>query len=273
MGMDGTIRPEAAEMAGLSAHEVRMRIRSGGYTGPTAGLARGMVQGNLAILPADWAAEFLRFCQRNPKPCPVLAVSDPGSPALPELGLDIDIRTDIPRYRVYRDGELVDEPTDVRSVWRDDLVTFVIGCSFSFETPLHEAGLGLRHWEQNLNVPMYRSNIETNPTERFGGPMVVSMRPFKPADAIRAIQVTSRFPSVHGAPVHIGLPEQIGIRDLSKPDFGDAVRVDADELPVFWACGVTPQVVIQRARPPLLIAHSPGHMLVCDVPNARLAAL
>jgi uncharacterized protein YcsI (UPF0317 family) len=231
------------------------------------------VQGNLAILPADAAAEFLRFCHANPKPCPVLAVSEPGDPRLPDLAADLDIRTDVPRYRVYRHGELVDEPTDLAAVWRDDLVTFVIGCSFSFEEALIAAGLEVRNITCDCNVPMYRTNIATRPAGRFHGPLVVSMRPFKPADAIRAIQITSRFPDVHGAPVHIGLPEAIGIIDLARPDFGDAVEVRPGELPVFWACGVTPQAVVMAARPELCITHAPGCMIVTDLENAHRGVL
>lgn len=263
----------SSELSRLSASEARRLIRRNGFTGTTAGFAPGMVQGNLAILPADWAEEFHRFCQRNPKPCPVLAIGAPGSPALPDLGADIDIRTDLPRYRVFRDGEPVDEPADIRDYWREDLVAIVLGCSFSFEAALEEAGLTLRHTEENVTVPMFVSSIPVRRTERFDGNMVVSMRPFTPADAIRAIQVTSRFPSAHGAPVHLGLPEAIGIRDLAKPDFGEAVTVHADEIPVFWACGVTPQIVVRRARPPLFISHYPGSMLVTDQRSAELAAL
>ncbi|MGD9537894.1 MAG: putative hydro-lyase [Alphaproteobacteria bacterium] len=261
-------RPEA-----LSGVAARALIRAGRHTGHTAGLAPGHVQGNLAILPRDWAEEFLRFCQQNPKPCPLLGVSEPGSPALPTLGADIDIRRDIGRYRVFIDGQCVDEPETLDAVWRDDLVAFVLGCSFSFEAALLEDGLRLRHIERNLTVPMFRTTIETVPTRRFKGGLVVSMRPFKPADAIRAIQITSRFPAVHGAPVHVGLPEMIGIKDIAKPDFGDALEVGADELPVFWACGVTPQNVVAAARPPLFIAHYPGCMLVTDLSNSKLAAL
>lgn len=252
--------------------DARALIRTGRHKGHTAGLAPGHVQGNLAILPEDWAEEFLRFCQQNPKPCPVLAVGDPGSPALPLLGRDIDIRRDLGRYRVFRDGECVEEPTNLDSVWRDDLVTFVLGCSFSFEWALLDDGLRLRHIEQNVTVPMFRTTVATVPTKRFKGGLVMSMRPFKPADAIRAIQITSRFPAVHGAPVHIGHPEMIGVRDLSKPDFGDAVEVKADEIPVFWACGVTPQNVVKAAKPPLFIAHYPGRMLVTDLLNSKLAS-
>lgn len=226
--------------------ELRAMIRAGRYAGQTSGLAPGRVQANLAILPADWASEFLLFCQKNPKPCPVLAVTNPGDRIFPTLVNDVDVRTDAPRYKVFRDGVIVDEPTDLRDIWRDDLVAFAIGCSFSFEEALIETGLRIRHLEQGLNGPMYISSIDTNPTPCFLGKMVVSMRPFGPADAIRAVQVTSRYPNVHGAPVHLGLPGQIGIQDLANPDFGDSVVVNDDELPVFWACGVTPQVSLQK---------------------------
>jgi uncharacterized protein YcsI (UPF0317 family) len=201
----------------------------------------------------------------------VLAVSEPGEAGLPALAADLDIRTDVPRYRVWRHGELVAEPTDISDIWRDDLVTFAIGCSFSFEQALAEDGIELRHIARGCNVPMYRTSIPTVPAGIFHGPLVVSMRPLKPADAIRAIQITARYPSVHGAPVHIGLPEAIGIGDLGRPDYGDAVPVGADELPVFWACGVTPQSVIAQAKPEFCITHAPGCMLITDLRNSRLA--
>lgn len=252
---------------------VRRAARTGALTGPTSGLARGYVQGNLAILPKDVAADFLRFCHFNPKPCPVIGMSEPGDPRIPALADDLDIRTDLPRYRVWRDGELIDEPTDIKRVWRDDLVAFVIGCSFSFEEALMADGIPLQHIERGRNVAMWRTNIDCAPAGRFKGPLVVSMRPLKPADAIRAIQITSRFPAVHGAPVHIGVPEAIGIRDLNTPDYGDAAEIGAGELPVFWACGVTPQAVIASAKVPFAITHAPGAMLVTDLNNARLAAL
>jgi uncharacterized protein YcsI (UPF0317 family) len=254
------------------AARVRRVIREGGWASHTSGLAPGHVQGNVVILPAAQAGDFLRYCQRNPKPCPVLAVSEPGVPRLPSLGADLDIRTDVPRYRVWRRGELVSEPTDITALWRDDLVTFVLGCSFSFEQALLEAGLTLRHLEEGRNVPMYRTNVETEPAGPFRGPLVVSMRPLRAAAAIRAIQVTSRFPNVHGAPVHLGDPALIGIRDLGQPDYGDAVRILPDELPVFWACGVTPQAAIEQAGPDLCITHSPGAMLVTDLLNQALAS-
>ena len=252
--------------------EARAAIRSGRFTSHTSGLARDHVQGNVVILPQALADDFLRYCQRNPKPCPVLAVSEPGQPLLPTLGADIDIRTDVPRYRVWRRGELIDEPTDIAAHWRADLVTFVIGCSFSFEQALLDAGLSMRHIDQNRNVAMYRTNIETIAAGPFHGPMVVSMRPLRAAAAIRAIQVTSRFPDVHGAPVHLGDPSLIGIRDLALPDYGDPVDVMRDELPVFWACGVTPQAAIAQAKPDFCITHAPGAMLITDLLNHQLAS-
>ena len=251
----------------------RLRIRAGDFSGTTAGLAPGNVQANLVILPMALAHDFLRFAQANPKPCPVLAVSEPGDPRLPGLGADLDIRSDLPRYRVWRRGELVEEPFDLFDVWGDDLVSFALGCSFSFEEALVEDGIELRHITCGSNVPMYRTNIPCAPAGPFAGPLVVSMRPLKPNDAIRAIQITSRFPSVHGAPIHIGLPETIGIKDLAKPDYGDAVPVESDELPVFWACGVTPQAVIAEVRPDFSITHAPGCMLITDLRNTQLASL
>jgi uncharacterized protein YcsI (UPF0317 family) len=256
-----------------TGHAARLLIRRNEHLGPTSGLAPGYVQGNLAILPNALASDFLRFCQLNPKPCPLLAASAPGDPRLPSLAEDLDIRTDLGRYKVWRNGEVVDEPTDIKRWWRDDLVAFVIGCSFSFEEALLDAGIELRHMTCDCTVPMFRTSIETVPAGPFHGPMVVSMRPMKPADAIRAIQVTTRFPNVHGAPVHIGKPELIGIKDINKPDQGDAVPVKDDELPVFWACGVTPQSVVATVRPDFCITHFPGCMLVTDRRNTELAVM
>ena len=257
----------------LLAESVRQRIRSGELAGHTSGLADQHVQGNVVILPQALATDFLGFCQKNPKPCPLLAVSKPGEFLLPTLGANVDIRTDVPCYRVWRDGELVDQPTDITSLWRDDLVTFVIGCSFSFEQALLEAGVPLRHIEQGKNVAMFRSNIATEAVGPFSGPMVVSMRPFSVAAAIRAAEITARFPQVHGAPVHSGSPHLIGIHDLSKPDYGDAVEVHEGEVPVFWACGVTPQAAIAQAKPDFCITHAPGAMLITDLLNHQLASL
>ena len=256
----------------LASREARLAVRSGLHRGHTAGIAPGHVQANLVILPKADADDFLRFCQRNPQSCPLLAVSEPGDPALPSLGEDIDIRSDVPEYRVWRDGVLVDSPHDVRDIWRDDLVSFLIGCSFSFEQALIEAGVPLRHVTDGHNVAMYKTSIDSVPAGRFHGPMVVSMRPMKAADAIRSVQVTSRFPTVHGAPVHIGRPDLIGIADIAAPDFGDPVAVMDDELPVFWACGVTPQAVVMAARPAFCITHAPGCMLVTDLLNHRIAS-
>ena len=262
--------PSAVPQTGRAA---RLAARTGALAGQTAGVAPGYVQGNLAILPAALAGDFLRFCQLNPKPCPLLASSAPGDVRLPTLGEDLDIRTDLPRYRVFRGGEVVDEPADVRAHWRDDLVAFVLGCSFSFEEALIDGGIELRHMTLNATVPMYRTSIATTPAGPFHGPMVVSMRPMKPADAIRAIQITTRFPAVHGAPVHIGKPELIGIADIGKPDWGDAVPVKDDEIPVFWACGVTPQSVVATVKPDFCITHYPGSMLVTDRRNTEFAIM
>jgi len=251
----------------------RRRIRTGAFTGPTSGLAPGNVQANLVVLPRDLAHDFLRFAQANPRPCPVLAVSEEGSPHFPRLGEDLDIRTDLPRYRVWRHGELVEEPHDIIHAWRGDLVGFALGCSFSFEEALLADGIEVRHIALNRNVPMYRTNIPCVPAGVFAGPMVVSMRPMTPADAIRAVQITSRFPSVHGAPVHLGMPERIGIADINNPDYGDPVPVGTGELPVFWACGVTPQAVIAQVKPEFCITHAPGSMLITDLRNSKLAVL
>jgi uncharacterized protein YcsI (UPF0317 family) len=256
--------------SGLAA---RLAIRAGKHRGVTSGLAPGFVQGNLAILPNALAADFLRFCQLNPKPCPLIGSSAPGDLRVPALAEDLDIRTDLPRYRVWRNGELVAEPEDVRDFWRDDLVSFVIGCSFSFEEALMADGIEMRHIVRGCNVPMYRTSIATKEAGPFHGPMVVSMRPMSPANAIRAIQITTRFPAVHGAPVHIGKPELIGIADLAKPDYGDALPVRDDEIPVFWACGVTPQSVIATVKPDFCITHYPGNMLVTDRRNTEFAIM
>jgi uncharacterized protein YcsI (UPF0317 family) len=251
--------------------QVRRAIREGRHRRHTAGLAPGYVQGNVCILPREHADEFRTFCERNPKPCPLLAESRPGDPHLPFLGADLDIRSDVPRYRVFRQGRLEGELEDLRQIWSDDLVTFVLGCSFSFEEALLKAGLPLRYVEQGRNVPMYRTSVDTAPAGRFRGKLVVSMRPFRPADAIRAIEITSRYPRVHGSPVHLGDPRLIGIEDLNKPWAGDPTEVRDGELPLFWACGITPQSVVLEAKPALCITHAPGHMLVTDLENASLA--
>jgi uncharacterized protein YcsI (UPF0317 family) len=250
--------------------DVRDDIRAGRFTGPTASLAPGLTQANLVALPYEDAFDFLRFCVANPRPCPILEVTDPGSPEPVQTAPGADLRTDIPRYRVYRDGQLADEPTDVHDVWRDDLVAFLIGCSFTFERALLAAGLPVRHIALGVNVPMYTTAVACRPAGRFSGPLVVSMRPMTPQQAIRATEITSRYAAVHGAPVHIGDPETLGIGDLADPQYGDPVEIHDDEIPVFWACGVTPQAVAMASRPELMITHAPGHMFITDVPDESL---
>lgn len=254
-----------ADLVGASASDVRAAIRCGDYAGHTAGLAAGRLQCNLAILPDRYALDFLRFCQRNPKPCPVVGIGDTGDASLPTLGHDIDIRTDVSRYRVFRDGVLRDEVTTIRDVWSDDLVTVVLGCSFTFENALLRHGIPVRHLETSQNVPMYRSNIDLVPAGPFGGKMVVTMRPIPKAQVAEATQISARYPQAHGAPIAVGDPAQIGIVDLSKPDWGDAVEIKDGEIAVYWACGVTPQNVLRDAGLPLCVTHSPGHMLIADV--------
>ena len=257
-------------LANATAAEVRKACRSESFTGPTPGLARGFVQANLVMLPADWAYDFLLFCQRNPKSCPLLAVADTGSFEARAIAPGSDLRTDLPGYRVYFHGECIDEPADVKDYWRDDLVTFLIGCSFTFEHALLEAGLPVRHIEMDRNVPMYRTGISCEPAGRFSGPMVVSMRPMLPEQAIRATAICSRFPLAHGSPIHFGDPTALGIADLDRPDYGDAVEIRPGEVPVFWACGVTPQAVLLQAKPPFAIAHKPGHMFLTDLRESEL---
>ncbi|WP_335949859.1 putative hydro-lyase [Salipiger bermudensis] len=251
-----------------SPKELRARIREGRFTGSTAGHGGEALQANLVMLRGEDAQEFLRFCQANPRPCPLLAVGEPGDPSLPTLG-DIDLRHDVPRYRVWRDGELVGEPTDIADLWTDDMVSFALGCSFSFEDALTRAGIPVRHQDAGRNVPMYRTNLATRPAGRFSGPLVVSLRAMPAADAIEAISICERFPLAHGAPVHIGDPAQIGIEDIHTPDYGDAPDIRPGDIPVFWACGVTPQAAIAAAKPALAITHAPGHMLVTDIPSSH----
>lgn len=248
-----------------SGKELREAARKGAFSDQTSGQANGFVQANLVILPYDWAFDFLLFAQRNPKPCPVIEVGDVGSPATRFVADGADIRTDIPKYRVYRDGELDVEITDLTDLWQPDFVFFLLGCSFTFEQALMQAGLKIRHIDAGVTVPMYRSSITCHGAGRFKpSPMVVSMRPFRGGDVIRSIEVTRDFPAVHGSPVHVGDPTAIGIHDLSRPDWGDSVPLASGDVPVFWACGVTPQMAAIVARPPLMITHAPGHMFVGD---------
>lgn len=240
-------------------------IRSGAHDSHTAGLASGVLQCNLAIIPQAVALDFLRFCQRNPKPCPVVGVSDTGDPFLPTLGRDIDIRSDVPRYRVFRDGALAEEVTDITHLWTDDLVTVALGCSFTFENALIRAGIPVRHIEMGRNVPMFGTNIDLVPAGPFGGQMVVTMRPLREDQIEAARTISAQYPQAHGAPIAMGDPAAIGIADLSQPDYGDPVMIHPGEIPVYWACGVTPQNVLCAARLPLCITHAPGHMLITDI--------
>lgn len=256
----------------MTASDVRAACRARELAGPTPGLAPGFVQANLVAVPSDWAFDFLLFCQRNPKPCPLLDVTEPGDPEPKFAAAGADLRTDLPAYRIWEHGRLVAEPTDVREHWRADLVAFLIGCSFTFEGALEEAGIPVRHIEQNRNVPMYATNVPCRSAGRFSGPLVVSMRPMTPADAVRATAICSRFPLAHGTPVHFGDPAAIGISELSRPDFGESVTVKTDEIPVFWACGVTPQAALMQAKPPFAITHKPGHMFLTDLRDHQMTA-
>jgi len=248
--------------AGLSPAEARARFRAG-LAAPTAGWSRGFTQANLIIVPREQAFDVLLFAQRNPKSCPILGVLDAGETSGPLLAGG-DIRTDLPRYTVYQDGALVAEPADITSWWRDDLVTFIIGCSFTFETALQDAGVPIAHIEQGVNVPMYRTNVRSASAGALSGPMVVSMRPIPAGQVVDAVRITARYPAVHGAPVHVGDPSELGISELGAPDFGDAVEVGEGDVPVFWACGVTPQAAVMESRPSLAIGHAPGFMLITD---------
>lgn len=249
--------------------EIRALARNGGFEGQTAGQAPDYLQGNVVILPLRYAADFLQFCMNNPKPCPLIGLSTPGDATLPTLGADIDMRHDVPRYRIYREGALTDEVSDIANLWSDDLVTFVLGCSFTFEEALMRAGFGVRHIQQGRNVPMFRTSLQTIPGGIFNGPVVVTMRPYKREQIPAIFDLCAQFPHAHGTPLYWGDPAGIGIKNLQMPDYGDAIAVDADEVPVFWACGVTPQAAIEAAKPNLCITHAPGHMLVTDIRSSE----
>jgi len=257
----------------LGPKEIRTLIRKGKWDKPTAGLAMGYAQANLVILPQKYAFDFLLFCQRNPKPCPLLEVLEPGEFKTKFLSLDADIRTDIPKYNIYRKGELQSSVKDIRDIWSREWVTFLLGCSFSFEEAMLRSKIPVRHIEENRNVPMFITNIPCKSAGVFHGPMVVTMRPIPPEKIARSVQITSRYALVHGAPIHIGNPSEIGIKDLRKPDFGNPVTIKKGEIPVFWACGVTPQAVVMKAKPDLCITHTPGHMFISDLLNEELAIL
>jgi uncharacterized protein YcsI (UPF0317 family) len=256
------------DISQLTPHELRALCRSGEHRGSTAGTADGHVQANLMILPAEAAFDFLLFCQRNVKPCPLVEVLEPGK-YTPMCAKDGDVRSDFPGYFIYENGVFQREVADVRDLWRDDLVTFLIGCSLSFEGALMDAGITLRHVDNGDRVSMYKTNIACTPAGRFSGNMVVSMRPIKSADIARAVQISGRYPQVHGAPVHVGNPAAIGIADIARVDFGDPVEILDGEIPVFWACGVTPQYIAEMSKLPFCICHAPGKMFVTDLLTAE----
>src|SRR5699024_4586461 len=255
------------------AKDAKEAIRERRWTGPTSGIANGFTQANLLILPEKYAFDFLLFCFRNPKSCPVLDVTEPGDPIPRHVATQADIRTDVPKYRVYKDGIFTEEPEDILDLWEKDSVGFLIGCSFTFEHALLENNISVRQIEEKKNVPMFQTNIPCEKAGIFRGPLVVSMRPIPEKDVVRAVQITSNFPSVHGAPIHIGNPESIGIKDITKPDFGEAVTIKEDEVPVFWACGVTPQAVAMHTKPEMMITHSPGHMFITDKKDVEYSIL
>ena len=257
----------------LASQALRERIRVCEHTGLTSGEALGFVQANLAVVPASAAFDFLLFCQRNPKPCPLLEVVEAGSVEAARLAPGSDLRTDLPRYRVFRDGVMTEERSDVRDIWQEDFVSFLLGCSYSFEWALLQAGLEVRHLTCGTRPAVYRTSIACRPAGAFRGPMVVSMRPFAPADAERAAEITGAYPDVHGAPIHVGEPAAIGITDLPHPHYGNSVPIHEGEVPVFWACGVTPQEVLLNARLPLAITHAPGHMFLTDIREDELKGL
>lgn len=249
----------------LSPSEVRFQCRQGAFHFPTPGIACGYLQANLVVLPRKLAFDFLVFCTRNPKPCPLLDVTEVGNPEPEIVAAGADLRTDLPRYHIFRDGKFQEEVADVSDIWQDDFVGFLVGCSFSFEAALMDEGIPVRHIQEGKNVPMYKTNIACNTAGDFSAPLVVSMRPLSPADIVRAVQITSRFPKAHGTPIHFGSPEEIGITNIDAPDFGEAVTIAEGEIPVFWACGVTTQIAILQAKPEIAITHAPGYMFVTDV--------
>lgn len=256
----GVVLPE--NPAALLPSDARELFRAG-VVSPTSGWSAGYAQANLIIVPKAQAFDVLLFAQRNPKPCPILGVLDAGETSGPLLAGG-DVRTDVARYVVYEDGVKVDEPTDILAHWRDDLVTFIVGCSFTFEAALQENGIRVAHIDQGVNVPMYRTSVRCEPAGAMAGPLVVSMRPVPASQVSDAVRITSRYPAVHGAPVHVGNPAELGIADLARPDFGDPVDIPVNHVPVFWACGVTPQAAVMESRPALAIGHAPGHMLITD---------
>jgi uncharacterized protein YcsI (UPF0317 family) len=253
----------------LHPSDARKLFRQGAIA-PTSGWSAGFTQTNLISLPREWAYDFLLFAQRNPKPCPVLDISDEGSYTT-TLAPDADLRTDYPAYRIWRNGQLAEEVGDATEFWRDDLVSFHIGCSFTFETVLVEAGIPLRHREQGVNVPMYTTQRQCRPGGRISSPLVVSMRPVPASMVAEAVTASHSMTGAHGAPVHVGDPDSLLIDDIDRPQFGDRVTFHKGDVPVFWACGVTPQAAILASGVPFAITHAPGHMLITDQPDRHVA--
>jgi len=260
---------ESRNYAAMTPTEVRSLIRAGEIRRPTAGMCAGYAQANLVVLPREYVEDFKAYAAANPAPCPILEVVE-GSPLTHAMGEGGNIMTDIPEYYIYRDGVLTEKVADASAYWQEGYVGFLIGCSFSFEEALIRAGIEVRHIAQGRNVPMYKTSIQTEPAGPFRGPMVCSMRPMTPEDAAKAAEITGRMPNVHGAPVQIGDPAAIGIADVMRPDYGDAVDIYPGEVPVFWPCGVTPQAAVENAKPPVVITHSPGHMFITDILNEEL---
>lgn len=258
------------DYSNMKPQEVKKLIRQGSITGQTSGMCNGYAQANLCVLPKEYAFDFLLFCMRNPKPCPVLEVGDVGSRSFRFMANEGDVCKDFPKYRIWKNGELAKEVTDISEYWQDDFVYFLIGCSFSFEAELLEAGVPVRHIEEHKNVPMFNTNIKLTPAGVFHGNMVVSMRPIPDDLVVKAVNVTAAMPRVHGAPIQIGNPAAIGIADINRPDYGNSVTINDNETPVFWACGVTPQNVVMATKPPIAITHAPGHMFITDVKNVDL---
>lgn len=254
----------------ISPKALRQLIREEKITIPTSGMCGGYAQANLVILPEKYARDFKLFAEYNPKPCPILEITEPGSFTTHRTADNANIITDIPKYFIYKNGVKVDECINAEKYWQDDMVCFLIGCSFSFEEAMLRAGIDVRHITMGCNVPMYKTNIQCKPAGMFNGPYVVSMRPMKPEQVKEAYKITEKFPNVHGAPIHFGNPEEIGITDINNPDYGDAVIIKEGEVPVFWACGVTPQAAIENAKPEIVITHAPGHMFVTDILNEEI---
>ncbi|MCC5910402.1 MAG: putative hydro-lyase [Clostridiaceae bacterium] len=260
-------------MENRSVKEIWEAIKQEKWQKPTSGLAKGYTQANVVILPKKEAFDFLLFCLRNEKPCPIIDVCDPGEIAPPVAGPEADIRYHVPKYRIYRHGELEEEVNDIASYFTEDMVTFLIGCSFTFEKELMEKGIPVRHIEEDKNVPMYITNRNCRPAGIFSGPLVVSMRPIPAHLVDKAAEITTHYRKAHGAPIHIGDPAALGIKDIQAVDFGDAPTIKEGEVPVFWACGVTPQMALKNAGPELVITHSPGHMFITTITDEELNQL